>query len=112
IQITQILKQYTTDVKNAYDDAQLLVVTVEGLAQSVNQLIEFLNKNPSGEIHQSSVLRVVLAICESKVKVLHSKLMEVYVTRKLKDRLLWPFEKKDHLATIDLLQHCTQTFSF
>ena len=113
IEITKILKQYINEVKSAYADAHTFLVETTALCGCLEQFIKFLRCGAAiGNLPNSSALRLIIAICDDKVRKLHAKLMKFHNSRGLTQRFTWPFDKGEYSETIAFLRHCTQAFGF
>lgn len=111
LEITKILKLYN-EFDSAYADAHTLLVETTALCACLEQFIKFLQGEAAGNLPNSSALRLIIAICDDKIRKLHTKLTKFHNSRKLAQRLMWPFEKGEYTETIVFLRHCTQAFGF
>ena len=112
VEVTKILKQYIDEVNSAYADAHTLLVETTGLCDCLEKFIKFLQSGAPSNLPNSSALRLIIAICEDKIRKLHTKLAKFHNSRKLAQRFAWPFDKREYTETIEFLRHCTQTFGF
>jgi len=112
LEITKILKQYVDEVNSASADAHTLLVETTALCECLEKFIKFLRGDAISNLPSSSALRLIIAICDEKVRKLHTKLTKFHNSRKLAQRLMWPFDKGEYTETIAFLRHCTQTFGF
>ena len=110
MEVVKILNDYTSTAKAAPADAQTLLTEVASLSQVLQQLRDFLRK-PDHNINfrETSVLCSVVAICDVKVKTLHSALDKFRSGGAKRDRMKWPFQKQECLDTVRTLHHCAQT---
>ncbi|KAF8476788.1 hypothetical protein BDZ91DRAFT_1248 [Kalaharituber pfeilii] len=109
IEIGNILKEYLNDFVSAPKEAHTLVTEVDALSHALQQLLDFLLKeNIRGSFEETSVLYIIISICDSKIKKLHSKLTKFH----LRERWNWPFQKQDCSEVVSTLHHCAQTLEF
>jgi len=118
LEISRILRTYTSGVKNAPEDARSVLNEISSLSYVLEQLTKFLqaeetNTKCSGRFRETSALCSVITICKNHVETLYRKLkFEGTPKRGSLQRLKWPFEKDEYVELMEVLHRCSQTFTF
>ncbi|KAF8459281.1 hypothetical protein BDZ91DRAFT_685276, partial [Kalaharituber pfeilii] len=97
IEVTKLLKEYTSTVKGASEEAHSLLREISVLGDVLKQLEEFLrNKELDGKIQRDSALSIVISQCQDMVKRVHSSLSKLRSpSAGFREHLKWPFKKEE-----------------
>jgi site-specific recombinase len=118
LEISRILKTYTSDVKSAPEEAHSLLTEVGTLCQVLDQVVRFLRKDFKAHFEASTLVLSINA-CRNQIEELYKRLEKLETpdtsNNKVKgfiERMKWPLRKEDYQATLGNIHRFTHTFHF
>jgi hypothetical protein len=117
LDVTQILRNYYSDVESAPKDIEDLTQEVDAISKVLTQLETFLDtvgeKGNSFDL-TASVLASTIKDCRVTLEHLKDSLtMKISQGfRKVIGRLMWPFRKDEVQKIVESLRRCNQIFQF
>lgn len=125
IELTKILSTYISEVKSAPSDAKALFEQLSALTAVLTDLREFLEEEATNELGtafgKTSALVAAVGACDTEIQALRAKLRGFVIrskgtglegTRKMWEKLRWPFEKEEIRESIAKLEGCAKVFQF
>lgn len=118
VQLTQILSDYTSSVKNAVAESHDLMVELGALVTVLQQLERFLEgQAPTGRFQDSSIIYATIKTCHGKLQSLVCVLQKFMDGTRERSKLWqrcvkWPFEKNRHQQNVQIIRHCVHVFHF
>jgi hypothetical protein len=117
IGVTKTVTEYISDVRHAPAESRELASELSALTNALDSLSSFLTRQDeeSTSFKDMSVLYTTTRLCHGKLSAINETLREfLKKTEHMKwyRRLVWPFNKEDHLEVIGTLRGCMQIFHF
>ena len=117
IDVTKTVTEYISDVRHAPAESRELASELSALTNALDSLSTFLTRQDeeSTSFKDTSVLYSTTRLCHGKLSAINETLREfLKKTEHMKwyRRLVWPFNKEDHLEVIGTLRGCMQIFHF
>jgi hypothetical protein len=78
-EVTKILTTYVSDAKSASEEARGLLIEVSALYNVLDQLVNFLRNDVTGDFTPTSALYVAIMVCQTHIGELYKKIGKLQI---------------------------------